>query len=77
MILMIDPPVNWFSSIDAIRDWIVELAGMREHHRNDQQALWCITQEEHYARDLLEEAPARLAELQRAFDAAQARGVSR
>lgn len=77
MILMIDPPVNAFSSTDAIRDWIAELADMREQYRNDQQALWCIAQEEHYARELLEAAPARMAELERALDTARARGVLR
>ena len=37
--LMIDPPVNVFSSVDAVRDWIVELTDLRERYRDDPEAL--------------------------------------
>ena len=54
MMLMIDPPVNVFSSVDAVRDWIVELADLRERYRDDHEALRRITGEELYANRLLE-----------------------
>ena len=57
MMLMIDPPVNVFSSVDAVRDWIVELADLRERYRDDHDALRRITGEELYASRLLELIP--------------------
>ena len=54
MMLMIDPPVNVFSSVDAVRDWIVQLADLRERYRDDHEALRRITGEELYANRLLE-----------------------
>ena len=55
--LMIDPPVNVCSSVDAVRDWIVELADLRERYRDDHDALRRITGEELYASRLLELIP--------------------
>ena len=55
--LMIDPPVNVCSSVDAVRDWIVELADLRERYRDDHDALRRITSEELYASRLLELIP--------------------
>ena len=57
MMLMIDPPVNLYSSVDAVRDWIVELADLRERYRDDHDALRRITGEELYASRLLELIP--------------------
>jgi len=57
MMLMIDPPVNVDSSVDAVRDWIVELADLRERYRDDHEALRRITGEELYASRLLELIP--------------------
>lgn len=57
MMLMIDPPVNVYSSVDAVRDWIVELADLRERYRDDHDALRRITGEELYASRLLELIP--------------------
>jgi len=57
MMLMIDPPVNVFSSVDAVRDWIVELADLRERYRDDHEALRRITGGELYASRLLELIP--------------------
>ena len=57
MMLMIEPPVNVFSSVDAVRDWIVELADLRERYRDDHDALRRITGEELYASRLLELIP--------------------
>ena len=54
MVMMIDPPVNVFSSVDAVRDWIVDLAGMRERYRDDHEALRRIAGEELHANRLLE-----------------------
>jgi len=54
MILMIDPPVNTFSTVDAVRDWIVELAAMRERYRDDSEALRCVVMAERDAIGLLE-----------------------
>ena len=50
----IDPPVHVFSSADAVRDWIVELADLRERYRDDHEALRRIAGEELYANRLLE-----------------------
>ena len=55
--LMIDPPVNVCSSVDAVRDWVVELADLRERYRDDHDALRRITGEELYASRLLELIP--------------------
>ena len=55
--LMIDPPVNVCSSVDAVRDWIVELADLRERYRDDHDALRRIAGEELYASRLLELIP--------------------
>ena len=57
MILMIDAPVSVFSSVDAVRDWIVELADMRERYRDDPEALRCIAGEEQDALNLLKVIP--------------------
>ena len=57
MMLMIHPPVNVFSSVDAVRDWIVQLADLRERYRDDNEALRRITGEELYASRLLELIP--------------------
>ena len=57
MMLMIDPPVNVFSSVDAVRDWIVQLAALRERCRDDHEALRRITGEELYASRVLELIP--------------------
>ncbi len=57
MMLMIDPPVNVFSSVDAVRDWIVKLEDLRERYRDDHEALRRITGEELYANRLLELIP--------------------
>ena len=57
MMLLIDPPVNVFSSLDSVRDWIVELARLREHYRDDPDALRRIVGEELYANRLLELIP--------------------
>jgi len=57
MMLMIDPPVNVSSSVDAVRDWIVELADLRERYRDDHEALRRITGEELYANRLLDLIP--------------------
>ena len=57
MMLMIDPPVNVYSSVDAVRDWIVELADLRERYRDDHDALRRSTGEELYASRLLELIP--------------------
>ena len=54
MILMIDPPVNPFSTQAEIRAWIQELAGMRAHHAGDEEALGCIRRAEDSARHMLE-----------------------
>lgn len=54
MMLMIDAPVNGFSSVDAVRDWIVTLEDLRERYRDDHEALRRITGEELYANRLLE-----------------------
>ena len=51
---MIDAPVNGFSSVDAVRDWIVTLEDLRERYRDDHEALRRITGEELYANRLLE-----------------------
>ena len=59
MMLMIDPPVNALSSVDAVRDWIVELADLRERYRDDHEALRRITGEELYANRLLDLIPMR------------------
>jgi hypothetical protein len=50
----IDPPVNVFSSADAVRDWIVTLEDLRERYRDDHEALRRIAGEELYANRLLE-----------------------
>jgi hypothetical protein len=55
--VMIGPPVDAFSSVDAVRDWIVELADLRERYRDDHDALRRITGEELYASRLLELIP--------------------
>ena len=55
--LMIDPPVNVCSSLDSVRDWIVQLADLRERYRDDHEALRRITGEELYASRLLELIP--------------------
>jgi hypothetical protein len=55
--VMIGPPVDAFSSVDAVRDWIVELARLREHYRDDPDALRRIVGEELYANRLLELIP--------------------
>lgn len=52
--LTIDPPMKVFSSVDAVRDWIVELEVMRERYGDDHDALRRITFEELYANRLLE-----------------------
>ena len=52
--MMIDAPVNGFSSVDAVRDWIVTLEDLRERCRDDHEALRRITGEELYANRLLE-----------------------
>ena len=57
MMLLIDPPVNVFSSLDSVRDWIVELADLRERYRDDHEALRRIAGEELYANRLLELIP--------------------
>ena len=57
MVMILDPPVNAFSSVDAVRDWIVDLAGMRERYRDDHEALRRITRGELYASRLLELIP--------------------
>ena len=54
MRLMIDAPVNGFSSVDAVRDWIVTLEDLRERYCDDHEALRRITGEELYANRLLE-----------------------
>ena len=54
MTLTIDAPVNGFSSIDAVRDWIVELEDLRERYRDDHEALRRIAGEELRANRLLE-----------------------
>jgi len=54
MMLLIDPPVNVFSSVDAVRDWIVTLEDLRERYRDDHEALRRIAGEELYANRLLE-----------------------
>ena len=50
----IDLPVNVFSSADAVRDWIVTLADLRERYRDDHEALRRIAGEELHANRLLE-----------------------
>jgi len=54
MMLLIDPPVNVFSSVDAVRDWIVTLEDLRARYRDDHEALRRIAGEELYANRLLE-----------------------
>jgi len=54
MMLTIEAPVNGCSSVDAVRDWIVELADLRERYRDDHEALRRITGKELYANHLLE-----------------------
>ncbi len=54
MILMIDPQVNTFSTVDAVRDWIVELAAMRERYGDDPEALRRVVMAERDAIGLLE-----------------------
>ena len=57
MMVRIDPPMDVFSSADAVRDWIVELADLRARCGDDHQALRRITGEERYASRLLERIP--------------------
>jgi hypothetical protein len=57
LVVTIDPPVNAFSSVDAVRDWIVELVDLRERYRDDHEALRRIAGEELYASRLLERIP--------------------
>jgi len=52
--VMIGPPVDAFSSVDAVRDWIVTLEDLRERYRDDHEALRRIAGEELYANRLLE-----------------------
>jgi hypothetical protein len=54
MRLLIDPPVTPWHPEDAIRDWIVELADMRDRHRGDDEALACIARAEHHAAWMLD-----------------------
>lgn len=58
MRLLIDPPVTAWAPEDAIRDWIVELAGMRVQHRTDHEALACIARAESDAAWMLERSRA-------------------
>jgi len=50
----IDPPMYVFSSADAVRDWIVTLADLRERYGDDHEALRRIAGEELHANRLLE-----------------------
>ena len=52
--VMIGPPVDAFSSVDAVRDWIVTLADLRERYGDDHEALRRIAGEELHANRLLE-----------------------
>jgi hypothetical protein len=54
MILMIDPPVNVFSSAEAVLAWKRELAAMREQYRDDDEALRWIALADDDAAALLE-----------------------
>ena len=54
MMLTTDPPVNVSSSVNAVRDWIVELMDLRERYRDDHEALRRITGDELYANRLLD-----------------------
>jgi hypothetical protein len=57
MMATIDRPVNVFSSVDALRDWIVTLEDLRERYRDDHEALRRIAGEELHANRLLELIP--------------------
>jgi hypothetical protein len=57
MMSTVEPPVNVFSSVDAVRDWIVTLEDLRERYRDDHEALRRITRGELYASRLLELIP--------------------
>jgi len=56
MILVIDPPVTAFDPVDDIRDWIAELASLRERYRDDHEALASIARAENSAASMLERA---------------------
>ena len=53
MRLMIDPPVSAFSTVEGIREWLRELAAMREEYRDNPDALGCVASEEEDARRLM------------------------
>jgi len=54
---VVEPPMNVFSSVDVVRDWIVELADLRERYHDNHEVLRRITGEELYANRLLELLP--------------------
>ena len=54
MILAIHSPITVLSSMDEVRDWIVELADLRQSYEADNEALRCIVSEEQHAHHLLE-----------------------
>ena len=54
MILTIHSPVTFLSNLDDVRDWIVQLADLREYHEADNEALRCIATAEQHAHHLLE-----------------------
>jgi hypothetical protein len=57
MFLITAPPVNVFSTVDDVRDWIVELSEVRARYRHDAEALRCVAHEEQYAARLLDLIP--------------------
>jgi hypothetical protein len=54
MRVLICAPVTSLHTPDDIRDWITELAAMREQHRDDHEALACIARAEWHAASMLE-----------------------
>jgi len=56
MFLFIDPPVNQFSTVDAVRAWQRTLTALRARYSIDGEALACIGRAEQHAERILEEA---------------------
>jgi hypothetical protein len=56
MFLFIEPPVNQFSTVDAVRAWQHTLTALRTRYCIDGEALACIVRAEQHAERLLEEA---------------------
>jgi hypothetical protein len=56
MFLFIDPPVNQFSTVEAVRAWQHTLTALRIRYSTDGEALACIARADQHAERLLEEA---------------------